>query len=249
VTAAGRFAAKVVLVTGAARGMGAEIARRFCEEGASVLGGDVLDEVGEATFAELRATGHHGEYAHLDVANETDWRAWVTLALERIGPPDVLVNNAGTGTMVPLHEETLEEWRRIVDVNLTGVFLGMREVIPHMRERRAGAIVNTSSVWGIVAAAGGAAYHASKGGVTVLSKNAAVTYAADGIRVNSVHPGGIWTTMIQEAGTAPAMVEQTPLGRIGQPGEVAETVLFLASEAASYVTGADLAVDGGFTAR
>jgi NAD(P)-dependent dehydrogenase (short-subunit alcohol dehydrogenase family) len=158
------------------------------------------------------------------------------------------VNNAGIVGMAALHEETLEGWERVLAVDLTGVFLGMRAVVPGMRTAGAGSIVNISSSWGLVAGEGGAAYHAAKGGVTVLSKNAAVTYARDGIRVNSVHPGGIDTAMIADAGTAEYVRSRTPLGRIARPEEIASAVVYLASDEASFVTGAAVAVDGGYTA-
>ena len=244
-----RLAGKTALVTGAARGMGAEITRRFCAEGARVLAVDVLDAEGEAVCAALRADGHAARYRHLDVSSDSGWAETVADCLATFGPPNVLVNNAGIGTAAVLHEETLEDWRRILAVNLDGVFLGMRHTVGPMMSNGGGSIVNTSSIWGLVAATAGAAYHASKGGVTVLTRHAAIAYAPHRIRVNSVHPGGILTPMLEGAGTGPAVAAATPLGRLGTTAEVAGAVLYLASDEASFVTGAQLVVDGGFTAQ
>ena len=188
-------------------------------------------------------------YRHLDVSSDPGWAETLADCLATFGPPNVLVNNAGIGTAAVLHEETLEDWRRILAVNLDGVFLGMRHVVRPMMTAGGGSIINTSSIWGLVAAAAGAAYHASKGGVTVLTKHAAIAYAPHRIRVNSVHPGGILTPMLEGAGTGPAVAAATPLGRLGTPAEVASAVLYLASDELSFITGAALVVDGGFTAQ
>jgi cyclopentanol dehydrogenase len=243
-----RLEGKVAMVTGASRGQGASITRLFCEEGAAVVGLDVLDADGEELCAELRGQGFQATYAHLDVARETDWPAAVETCRERYGDPDILVNNAGIVSDAHIHEETLDGWRHVLGVNLDAVFFGMRAVLPSMRKRASGSIINTSSVSGLVFAGGGAAYHASKGAVTVLTKQAAVHYASEGIRVNSVHPGGILTPMLEEAGTEEMMIAKTPLGRLAEPAEVATAVLYLASDEASFVTGASLVVDGGYTA-
>ena len=239
---------EVAIVTGAARGIGASIAERLCREGAAVLACDVLDREGEAEAARVSAGAGRVEYAHLDVAAEDDWAAAVARCGTRYGSPTVLVNNAGVVRLEAVDAETLDGWRHVVDVNLTGVFLGMRAVLPAMRAAGHGSIVNTSSVWGLVAAAGGAAYHASKGGVTVLTKNAAVTYARDGIRVNSIHPGQVRTPMTAATGTEPAVVARTPLARAASPDEIAAAAAYLASRDSSFVTGAELVVDGGYMA-
>jgi NAD(P)-dependent dehydrogenase (short-subunit alcohol dehydrogenase family) len=246
-----RLEGKVVIVTGAARGLGAAVVRRFAAEGAAVLASDIRDELGRGVAEELQAAGYPVEYVRLDVALESDWEQGVASCAERFGGLDVLVNNAGIATTNAIHEETLESWQRVIDVNLTGVFLGMRAVIPLLRERGGGSIVNISSTWGLVGVVGAASYQASKAGVHLLSKNAALTYAADGIRVNSVHPGPIATPFAAEIGNDPEqadVVAITPLRRQADPDEIAAGILFLASDEASYVTGHGLVIDGGYTA-
>jgi NAD(P)-dependent dehydrogenase (short-subunit alcohol dehydrogenase family) len=230
---AGRLDGEIAIVTGAARGIGAAIVERFRSEGAAVLGTDVLD----------------GADVRLNVASEADWARAVEHCRATLDAPTVLVNNAGVARFEGVEEETLEGWRAVLDVNLTGVFLGMRAVLPAMRAQRRGAIVNVSSIWGVVGTAGAAAYHASKGGVTVLTKNAAVTYAADGIRVNSIHPGQVRTPMTEASGTEPFVVARTPLGRAAVPAEIAAVAVFLASRESSFVTGAAVAADGGYLAQ
>lgn len=247
----GRLRGCVAIVTGAARadGIGAATVRRFCDEGAVVIAADVRDEECAATYEGLDASGLV-HVRHLDVTSEQDWQDTVSFCSEQVGPPSVLVNNAGIFNGRPLHEEDLAGWHRTLDINLTSVFLGMRTVVPLMREHGRGSIINVSSIWGLVAAEAAAAYHASKGGVTVLSKNAAVAYARDGVRVNSVHPGGVATQIMVESGqaNADAVTSRTPMGRLGVPEEIAETLVFLASDEAAYVTGATIVVDGGYTA-
>lgn len=191
------------------------------------------------------------EYIEHEVANEGAWRSIVSDVLERHGRIDVLVNNAGIIAYEPLHELTVDDWRRVVDVNQTGVFLGMREVIPAMLEQGAGSIINVSSIWGNAAVAGAHAYHATKGAVRNMSKNAAITYATTGVRVNSLHPGFIATplTDAQDPGVNEFVVSMTPMGRAGQPDEIAAGALFLASDESSFMTGAELVIDGGYLAQ
>jgi len=247
----GRLDGKTAVVTGAARGMGAAILRRFVEEGATVVATDVGDWTMHAAVAREFAGQENVAFVSADVADAEDWDAVVARASEIGGPADVLVNNAGIlGTGRSVHEEDVHGWDQVLDVNLKGVFLGMRAVLPGMLDAGRGSIVNTSSMWGLVAAHDFAAYHASKGAVTVLTKNAAVTYADRGIRVNSVHPGMIDTpmnaTMPEDA--AVWILDRIPLARAGKPTEIAEAVVFLASDESSYVTGVSLPVDGGFVA-
>lgn len=250
--ARGRVAGKVALVTGAARGQGAAHARLLAEEGARVLLGDILDEAGRATAEELGADELDVKYIHLDVASDSDWSNAIQLADKEFGGLDVLVNNAGVvGTAKGVEEESLEDWLTVVSINQTGVFLGMKHAIPMMKRSGGGSIINTSSIWGVAGTQEYVAYQATKGAVRMLTRSAALTYAGDGIRVNSVCPGLVLTPMLDdEPPEAIAEVEQmTPLGRGAQPTEIAYGVLFLASDESSFVTGADLTIDGGFLAQ
>ena len=248
----GRVDGKVALVTGGARGQGEAEVRLLVREGARVVFGDVLDDVGGAVAADLGDAAH---YLHLDVRSEGDWTAAVGEAEARFGRLDVLVNNAGVLSLGTLtHDTTLDEYRRIIDVNQVGVFLGMRTAIPAMLRAGGGSIVNISSTNGLAGYGGSIAYTASKFAVRGMTKNAALEYGTAGIRVNSVHPGGIDTEMTRPAFVgfseedAKAAYAMTPLGRIGQPDEVANLVLFLASDESSYCTGAEFVVDGGMLA-
>ena len=238
-------------MTGGARGIGAAIAARFSDEGAAVLIADLRGDAAAATAAAVSKQARQCEPVEADVSTETGWDATLAACQQHFGPPDVLVNNAGINRYQPLLEETLDGWRSVLDANLTSVFLGMRAVIPLMAARGGGAIVNVSSTWGLVAAKSAAAYHASKGGVTLLTKNAAVTYAAQGIRVNSIHPGPVATPMLDGMTDEAIAVElaKQPLGRLADPDEIATAAVYLASDEASFVTGAALVVDGGYTAR
>ncbi len=245
-----RLEGKVALVTGAARGQGEAIARLFVAEGARVLVTDVLAE-GAAVAHEL---GDAAAWAPLDVTDQGAWQAAVQACVNHFGRLDILVNNAGIGIPpVPIEEETVEGHHRILDVNLTGVWLGMRAVIPQMTAQHAGSIVNTSSIDGLAGTAGMASYAASKFAVTGLTRTTALEVGRHGIRVNSVHPGVIDTPMLD---AAPAevrakldrMMARQPIARTGTAREVALAVLFLASDEASYCTGAALPVDGGHLA-
>src|SRR3954447_14267441 len=245
----GRLDGKIAIISGAAAGIGGAACRLFCEEGARVIAADVK-EPGEELAQTLRAHPERIRFERVDVTREDDWSRAVETCREAYGPPNVLFNNAGVhGRKKAVHEETLEGFRETLDVNLVGVFLGMRAVIPGMIEGGGGSIVNTSSVWGAYAAAGNAAYHASKGAVTVLSKNAALTYAKYGIRVNALLPGYTDTPMVRNVTEeeASALLAMTPLGRIGKPEEVATIVVHLASDESSFTTGGVFFVDGGMS--
>jgi len=242
----GRLAGRVAIVTGAAspRGQGAAHARLFLREGATVVLTDVSDEEGERTAAAL---GAGAAYLRLDVTSEESWTATVAWTLERHGRLDVLVNNAGIWLAGPLEETSLADYRRVVDINQVGAFLGMRAVVPAMKAAGGGAIVNISSLAGLRGAQVSTAYAASKWAVRGMSRQAAAELAPFGIRVNAVFPGYVDTGMI-DAGHD-EIAARVPLGRrLASPEEVAETVVFLASDAARYVTGAELVVDGAVTA-
>jgi NAD(P)-dependent dehydrogenase (short-subunit alcohol dehydrogenase family) len=241
-----RLKGKTALVTGAGRGIGRAIAEAFASEGATVL---ATGRGATSEFADGLAD--HLEWHQLEVSSEADWRRVVAHADEVAGGVDVLVNNAGIITYDLPHEVTLEDWNRVIAVNQTGTWLGMREVIPSMLRRGSGSIVNVSSIWGNAAVAGAHAYHASKGAIRQMSKSAAITYAKDGIRVNSLHPGFIITplTDAQDPSINEYVVGQTPMGRAGQPDEIAQGAVFLASEESSFMTGSELVIDGGYLAQ
>lgn len=248
-----RLAGKVALISGAAHGMGAEEARLFSREGAKVVIADVLEREGREVERDIRAAGGDALFVRTDVTSEADWRQAVQSAVSRYGKLDVLVNNAGvSGTSVPDPLDT-EGWHRIIGINATGVYFGCKHAIPAMQAAKGGAIVNISSVMGFVGDEGGhPAYHASKGAVRILTKALAVKYGPDGIRVNSVHPGympPMLTTARDHGPFRDQQVRATPLGRLGKAIEVAYGVLFLASEEASFITGTELVIDGGFLAR
>jgi NAD(P)-dependent dehydrogenase (short-subunit alcohol dehydrogenase family) len=247
----GRLEGKVALVTGAARGMGAAHARLLAIEGAAVAITDVLDSEGQAVAAEISAAGGAAEYFHLQVSDEGQWRAVVAQVAERFGGLDVLVNNAGVGgDPAAAADLDLAAWERTIAINQTGSFLGIKHAVPLMRERGGGSIVQIASMFAVSAFPAMAAYSASKGATVALARHAAVAYAPDRIRVNWIAPGVIDTPMIDfEEDGVKAMITDTPLGRAAQPEEVAWAVVFLASDEASYITGAELRVDGGLTAK
>jgi NAD(P)-dependent dehydrogenase (short-subunit alcohol dehydrogenase family) len=245
----GRLAGKSAIVTGGARGLGGSIAKRFAEEGASVLIADILDPEGEQLAGTLTSRGLSAAYFHLDVTDEPAWDAVVNECETRFGPLDVLVNNAGILRTEAIADETLEGFRKVLDVNLVGVFLGTRAAVQAL-SGRGGSIINISSTWGLVGANGAAAYHASKGAVTILTKNAAIDHAQDGIRVNSIHPGPMQTYVADVVGAEGMAIvsSRTPMQRVASPDEVAPAAVYLASDESSFTTGSGLVVDGGFTA-
>jgi NAD(P)-dependent dehydrogenase (short-subunit alcohol dehydrogenase family) len=248
-----RLDGKVALISGGARGMGAEEARIFAREGAKVVIGDISEDDGKAVEAQIAEAGGQALFIRLDVTQEADWAKAVDQAVSSFGKLDVLVNNAGISSRTFTDDTAIDAWDKIMEINSKGVFLGTRAAVPKMLEDGGGSIINISSIMGLVGSAGGhPAYNASKGAVRIFSKAMAVRHGKDNIRVNSVHPGfmppmasGIAYDQDQRRGS----LEQTPLGREGRIEEVANAVLFLASDEASYITGAELAVDGGFTAK
>ncbi|WP_338699248.1 glucose 1-dehydrogenase [Streptomyces sp. Q6] len=237
---------KTVLITGGARGIGGEVARTAIAAGANVVIGDVLDDDGKALAGEL---GERARYVHLDVTDEEEWQAAAAYATAEFGRIDGLVNNAGISTGMPFETESVERFRKVLDVNLVGVFAGMKTVVPAMREAGGGSIVNISSAAGLMGLALTSSYGASKWGVRGLTKIAAVEQGTAKVRVNSVHPGMTYTPMTAQVGIqqGDGNYPNTPMGRVGEADEIAKAVVFLLSDDSSYVTGAELAVDGGWT--
>ncbi len=237
------FTGKTVLITGGSGGQGAAEARAFARHGARVIIGDVKDKDGEALAKEIKA-----DYRHLDVTSEKEWQALIAFAQEKFGALHVLVNNAGISLRKSIGATTRDDWDRVLGVNLTGPFLGIRAAAPLMRDSGGGAIINIGSTAGINGQFS-APYSSSKWGLRGLTKSAAMEYADWNIRVNAVHPGVLYTPMTAGADHfIEAMTEVTALGRPASVEDVANCVLFLASEEGSYLTGIDLPVDGGFTA-
>jgi len=240
----GRLDGKVAIITGGARGQGAAEGRLFAAEGARVVLGDVLDDEGKAVATEI---GDAARYVHLDVTDEEQWAAAVTYVEDEFGPVTTLVNNAGILLFQSVQKTTLAEFERVMQVNVTGVFLGMKAVVASMEQAGGGAIVNISSTAGLQGLPFLGAYVASKWAVRGLTKSAAIDLGPKKIRVNSVHPGGIDTPMVAgTTGDAP-FYKRLPVPRMGSADEAARAVLFLCSDDASYIAGAELAVDGGAT--
>ena len=249
-----RLAGKVALISGGARGMGAAEARLFAQEGARVVVADILEDEGRAVENDINAKGGEALFVRLDVTSESDWERAVAATGDRFGKLDVLVNNAGIGGASRVEDTTVEAWERVMAVNAKGVFLGTRAAIPAMRRAGGGSIVNISSQLGLVGMEESSPqYSASKGAVRLLTKLTALQYARDAIRANSVHPGPIVTPMTERRRSDPAqyqrMLARIPLGRYGQPDEVAYGVLYLASDESAFVTGSELVIDGGWTAQ
>lgn len=233
---------KIAIVTGANQGIGLAIVQKLVEEGAIVYATDIKED---ADY------GNGVTFIKLDVSIEENWKSVVKQVLDKEGRIDVLVNNAGVISYTPVHELEIEEWNRLIAVDQTGVMLGMKHTIPHMIKQNYGSIINISSIWGIVAAGNVMAYNAVKAAVSIMSKNAAITYAKNGIRVNAVNPGFIVTPLTdsQDSALNKVVIDATPMGRGGEAFEIANGVAFLASDQASYITGIDLIIDGGYTAQ
>ena len=254
---AGRVEGKVALVTGGASGLGAETGRRLAREGARVILTDLAAEAGQAVADEILAAGGQAAFLAHDVTDEARWIEVVAEVVRRHGSLDVLVNSAGVGNGgEPILEATLEGWRRVVGINLDGTFLGVRHAAPVMAAAGRGSIVNLSSILGKVGFPGTAAYCASKGGVTLLTKAVALELAPLGVRVNSVHPGFIDTPMVvtafreseSENEMRDLVISRHAMGRLGVPREIADAIVFLASDESSFMTGSELVIDGGYTA-
>ena len=254
-----RLQGKVAIVTGGAVGIGAACVRRMAAEGARVAILDRTDAASRELAAELAGLGLQARYFHADVASEAEVAKAIDDAVGFYGRLDVLVNNAGiAGPDKPTHELTEEEWDRVQAVNVKGVFFCTKHAIAHLRQAGGGSIVNLSSIYGLVSAPDVPPYHASKGAVRLMSKTDALLYARDGIRVNSIHPGFIWTPMVEGylAGHGGDTEEQRrqvgtlhPLGHMGEPDDIAWGVVYLASDEAKFITGSELVIDGGYTCR
>ena len=253
-----RLAGKVAIVTGAALGLGRATAMRMTEEGTSVAILDVLDSEGAALEMELRALKRKARYWHCDVAREAEIASVFDEVVKHFGRLDILVNNAGvSGASKPTHEITEAEWDFVQAINVKGVFFGTKHAIAPLRKAGGGSIINLSSIYGLVGAADVPPYHASKGAVRLMTKTDALTYAPDHIRVNSIHPGFIWTPMVEKhlaglgdvAEGRKAVDALHPLGHIGEPDDIAWGAVYQASDEAKFVTGSELVIDGGYTAR
>ena len=250
----GRLDGKVVLISGGARGQGALEAELFAAEGAKVVFGDLLDEEGHAVERRINESGGEAVYVHLDVTSDADWDEAVHTAEGRFGKLDVLVNNAGIANADLIEDTTEELWDRIMQVNTKGVFLGTRKALPAMRRAGGGSIINVSSIAGILGRAlTGGAYSASKGAVRTFTKTTAIQHASEGIRCNSIHPGPVDTPMLSGISDNPSVLsqrtEEVPLGRLGQSDDIAYGALYLASDESAWITGIELIIDGGITAK
>ncbi len=255
-----RVADKVAVVTGGAQSIGQAACELLAREGAKVAVTDILDEKGRRTADRITAAGGSASYWHLDVTDEDQVQTVFSQVADTFGKIDVLVNNAGIADLpsTPTHELPLDKWRQVINVNVTGVFLCTKHVIAHMLKAGAGSIINLSSIYGIVSAPDVPAYHASKGAVRLMAKTDALLYADKKIRVNSIHPGFIWTDMVQqyvktlgltmEEGHA-VLSDAHPVGHPGEPEDVAWGIVYLASDESKFVTGSELVIDGGYTAR
>ncbi|WP_421933554.1 SDR family NAD(P)-dependent oxidoreductase [Phenylobacterium sp.] len=253
-----RLKTKVAAITGAALGLGRATAIRMAEEGAAVAVLDMLEAEGTALAAELSARGFPARFWRCDVSKEAEVRRVIDEVAAHFGRLDVLVNNAGvSGANKPTHEITEAEWDFVQAINVKGVFFCTKHAIPHLKAAGGGSIINLSSIYGLVGGPDVPPYHASKGAVRLMSKTDALTYAPDRIRVNSIHPGFIWTPMVEHHLSAAGDLEEGrkataalhPLGHIGEPDDIAWGAVYLASDEAKFVTGSELVIDGGYTAR
>jgi NAD(P)-dependent dehydrogenase (short-subunit alcohol dehydrogenase family) len=248
-----RLEGRVAIVTGAASGIGKATAQRLAAEGAAVLVTDIQVEVGEATAREISESGGKAVFCEHDVSSEAAWELACAKAVEEFGGIDIVVNNAGMGDIKPIEETTLEEWNRTISIDQTGVFLGLKVPAAHLKRSAHASVINISSIFGASGGFGTSpAYHAAKGAVRTLTKNAALHWATEGIRVNSIHPGFIATPILEQARDTPiwdGMTALTPMGHLGAPEDIAAGVAYLASDDAAFVTGSELYIDGGFIAR
>ncbi len=248
-----RLANKVAIITGAAGGMGKADALLFAKEGAKVAVTDMQEDKLQEVVREIVANGGEAIGFKQDVASEEDWIRVATETVAKFGKIDILVNNAGVSDSTPFLDQTVENWEKIMSINVTSVFLGQKHVIPHMIEAGGGSIINISSIAGLTGGSGTGPYTASKGAVRLLTKATAVDYAKHHIRANSIHPGYIETPMtvdlLKDENMRQWFLSQTPIPRLGKPEDIASGVLFLASDESSYITGIELPIDGGYYAK
>jgi NAD(P)-dependent dehydrogenase (short-subunit alcohol dehydrogenase family) len=246
---------KVVIVTGGALGIGRETCILLAKEGAKVAVTDVLDKEGQNLVEEINQAGGVAKFWHLDVSNEKKVEKVYAEVVKEFGKLDATVNNAGiAGADKPTHELSEKEWDAVMNVNVKGVFFCTKHAIPHMQKTGSGSIINLSSIYGLVGAGDIPPYHASKGAVRLMTKNDALIHAKDKIRVNSVHPGFIWTPLVEALGKDNPEFRKNldslhPIGHVGEPKDVAYGILYLVSEESKFVTGIELVIDGGYTAK
>ena len=254
-----RLQGKVALITGAATGVGGQTmgfggasARLFAQEGARVVLTDINESDGAKTAAQIAESGGDAIFKRLDVTSERDWSEAIDATMSRFGALNILVNNAGTGARATVEDTTEEIWDSQMNVHAKGVFLGTKHAIPEMRRAGGGSIINVSSIFGLIGSGSSAAYHAAKGAIRIFTKAAAVQYAPDNIRVNSVHPGFALTPLTEESWDPELMATRMasiPLGRLGNAYDIANGILYLASDESSFLTGSELVIDGGVTAQ
>lgn len=249
-----RVDGKIALVTGAGKGIGRAAATLLAEEGARVAVTDIDEEAGTSTVDHIRESGGEAAFFEHDVASEDDWERVVAATQDTFGMPDVLVNNAGIYRIEPIDEIEVEDWQELMDINVTGVFLGMKHCTPLMREQGSGSVINLSSVAGLIGLSGHSCYGASKGAVRTMTKDAAIELAETGVRVNSIHPAYIDTQMADygaetQGATKEELDAMHPIGHMGEPEDVAYAVVYLASDESKFMTGSELVLDGGLTAQ
>jgi len=250
-----RTEGKVVIVTGGALGIGRETCLLLAKEGAKVAVTDILDDKGQELIKEITKTGGVAKFWHLDVSDEKEVEKVYNDVAKEFGKLDATVNNAGVaGADKPTHELTEKEWDAVMNVNVKGVFFCTKHAIPHLKKAGGGSIINLSSIYGLVGAGDIPPYHASKGAVRLMSKNDALIYAKDNIRVNSVHPGFIWTPLVEEMGKNDSGFQKHldslhPIGHVGEAIDIAYGILYLVSEESKFVTGSELVIDGGYTCK
>ena len=247
---AGRLDGKIALISGGASGIGAAHVKIFAAEGARVVSGDIQEELGRAVIEEVAAAGGEASFVRLDVTDEASWAAAVAAAVSAYGGLTTLVNNAGIYHPGGVEEETREGWERMVAINQTGVWLGMKAAMPELVRSGNGAVVNISSLYGLIGSPGSLSYHATKGAVRIMSKSAAIEYVKRGVRVNSIHPGQIQTPILGDLTPEldAAIKEAIPMGDMGRPEDIALGSLYLCSDEARYVTGIEMPIDGGWSA-